>query len=95
MPRLNLCKALISASCLENDRGTVNGLRRVNVGLDRPSLALRLAEALLHIRYEDAVFATGKGGIALKRAWLGGLRGHHRAQPHADPVDYAALFQRI
>ncbi len=36
-----------------------------------------------------------KGGIALKRAWLGGLRGHHRAQPHADPVDPAALFQRL
>lgn len=63
--------------------------------IQRPDFALRIAEALSHFTLNEAVFCAGKGGLALKRAWLGPLRRWHAQRCVDHDVDVAALIQRV
>lgn len=90
-----MCKAPFQGSRIEPDGSKASGFRRVGVSIERPALALRIAEVLGHLTVDDAVFCTGKGGIALKGEWLRALREWHGRRCCGHDVDVPALIQNV
>lgn len=90
-----LFKAPVKCGRLMKDGFEPSGYKRFRGSINRPSLALRLAEALCHIEFDHAVFCTGLGGKALKRDLLQRLRAWHARCPIASSGDLPARIQKV
>ncbi|TCP31353.1 hypothetical protein [Sphingomonas sp. BK235] len=90
-----LFKAPVKCGRLMKDGFEPSGYKRFRGSINRPSLALRLAEVLCDIEFSRAVFCTGLGGKALKRDLLQRLRAWQARSPNAPDANLRRIIQKI
>ncbi|RYE98018.1 MAG: hypothetical protein EOO77_37990 [Oxalobacteraceae bacterium] len=89
-----ISKPPLKGHYLQPDNRKDSGYTRQSTDVT-PSAALRLAEVLGHFTMLDLASATGKGGLALKRAWRADLQAWHHRHRNVVPVDAPALIQQV